>query len=552
MIKTLQIKNYAIIEELEVRFSKGLTIITGETGAGKSILLGALGLIMGKRADSKSLYNTAQKCVIEACFLIEKYGLEEFFEANDIDYEIETVVRREITPSGKSRAFVNDTPVNLKVLQELCSNLVDLHQQFDNQELNDVSFQLKVLDSLAENEEVLGNYHSLYKKYQSNQKKLKSLLARNENATQEIDFLHFQLDELNKAELEAGEQEALEAELSKLTNAETIKSRLSSAFMYLNQAERSILSQLKEVELSLNQIRQFHPDLDQLLQKLEGLTLELQEVAGEFEDLAEGTEHNPQRVQEVQERLDLIYKLQNKHRVSTVSDLLLVQADIAQRLTSFEDLSNEIVNLEKVIGKEEQTLYQLAQILSKRRKFVVNNFQEKVHRQLIQLAMEYAQLKVLVEPVKELLPTGTDDVEFLFAPNKGSRFLPIKNVASGGELSRLILCVKSLVASSIPLPTLIFDEIDSGISGNVALKMGKILRKLSNEHQVVVITHSPQVASKADRHYFVYKRVNETRTVAKVRHLNEAERIRAIATMLSTSPPSDSAIENAKELLAMG
>ena len=551
MIKTLQIKNYAIIEKLEIQFSKGLTIITGETGAGKSILLGALGLIMGKRADTKTLYDLSQKCVIEANFLIKKYELKPFFEANDIDYEHETVVRREITPSGKSRAFVNDTPVNLKVLQQLCEQLVDLHQQFDNQDVNDISFHLKVLDALAENEHILEDYRHFYKQYRSNQKNLKSLLIQNENAIKETDFLNFQLDEFNKAELITGEQQELESELSKLNNAEEIKSRLSNAFMHLSESEQSILSQLNELELSLNQIQKFHPDLDALLQKFEGLSLELQEIANEFESLAEDTEHNPQRAQEVQERLDLIYKLQNKHSVQTVTDLLAIQEDIRQQLTSFEDLSNEILALEKIIKEEEKALHQLAKTLSERRKAVVSDFQQKVQTLLAQLSMEHAQLKVAIAAANDLLPTGTDEVEFLFAPNKGSQFLPIKRVASGGELSRLTLCIKSLVASSIPLPTLIFDEIDSGISGDVALKMGQILRKLSSEHQVAVITHSPQVASKADSHYFVYKRADDTRTTTKVRHLNEAERIRAIATMLSTSPPSDSAIENAKELLAM-
>ena len=303
--------------------------------------------------------------------------------------------------------------------------------------------------------------------------------------------------------------------------------------------------------VSLNQIRKFHPKLELVLGKYDGLLLELQDVANEFEGIAEGIEHNPQRATEVQDRLDLIYKLQKKHGVNSIPELLDIQVEMEKKLTSMDDLSKEIIDLEKTIDEAHIHLTKIAARLTKRRKSIVNNFQHLVHQQLAQLSMEYAQLKVEIKPANTLLSIGSDEVEFLFAPNKGSRFLPIKNVASGGELSRLTLCIKSLIASAIPLPTLIFDEIDSGVSGDVALKMGRILRKLSNEHQVVVITHSPQVASKADAHYFIYKRIEGERTRTKVRSLNEPERVRAIATMLSTNPPSHSAIENAKELLAM-
>lgn len=552
MIKTLQIKNYAIIEELEIQFSKGLTIITGETGAGKSILLGALGLIMGKRADTKSLYNIEQKCVVEAYFEIGKYKeLKVFFDVNDIDYELETVIRREITPSGKSRAFINDTPVNLKTLQQLSGNLIDLHQQFDTQDIHDISFQLRMVDSLADNGRVLEKYQQLFRGYQNNQRKLSKLIELNDNSVKEIDFLNFQLEEFNIAELMGDEQDGLEIELATLSNSEEIKSKLSGAFQALCEDEQSILNQLQTLGLSLNQIRKFHPALEPLMEKFDGSILELQELANEFEGIAEDTEHNPQRAMEVQERLNLIYKLQKKHGVNSVPELITIQEEMEEKLTAIGDLSNEISVLENALQEDKVKLSKIATDLTKRRKSVVNSFQTLVHQQLAQLSMEHAQLKVDIQPSSDLLPTGMDDVEFLFAPNKGSRFLPIKSVASGGELSRLTLCIKSLVASSIPLPTLIFDEIDAGVSGDVALKMGRILRKLSNEHQVVVITHSPQVASKADAHYFVYKRVEGQRTSTKVRSLNEGERVRAIATMLSTNPPSDSAIENAKELLAM-
>ncbi len=552
MIKTLQIKNYAIIESLEIQFSKGLTIITGETGAGKSILLGALGLIMGKRADTKALYDVTKKCVIEAFFEVDRYsGLKAFFEANDIDYEEETVVRRELMPSGKTRAFVNDTPVNLKVLQQLSNSLIDLHQQFDTQDINDVSFQLRMVDALADNGAIIEKYEQLFKIYQSNQRQLKKLILQNETATKETDFLNFQLEEFNTAELIANEQTGLESELSTLNNAEEIKSKLNGAFMHLSESEQSVLSQLETLGLSLNQIRKYKPTLNPLVEKYDGIVLELGEIANEFESIANETEYHPERATEVQTRLDLIYRLQKKHGVNSIPALLEIQADITQQLSAYGDLSNEIIALENAITKAELQLRKIANQLTKRRKSIVNGFLQLVHQQLSLLSMEHAQLQVSIQPSEILLPTGADIVEFLFAPNKGSRFLSIKQVASGGELSRLTLCIKSLVASAIPLPTLIFDEIDAGVSGDVALKMGRILRKLSNEHQVVVITHSPQVASKADAHYFVYKRVDGERTKTKVRALDKQERVRAIATMLSTNPPSESAIENAKELLAM-
>ena len=552
MIRTLHIKNYAIIEELEVKFSEGLSIITGETGAGKSILLGALGLIMGKRADTKSLYNEHKKCVVEANFDISKYtSLEGFFEENDIDYEQETVIRREITPSGKTRAFINDTPVNLKVLQRLSSNLIDLHQQFDTQDINDVSFQLRMVDALTENQNILEEYQELFLKYKTNLKKLHQLVQQNANSEKEVDFLNFQLEEFNTAALEVGEQEQLESELATNNNAEEIKAKLANAYRFLIDSEQSIIGQLEAIGLSLNHIKDFHPKLSSLLSKFESSTLELEEVSKEFEQIAEDTDYNPERATEVQQRLDLLYRLQKKHGANSVPELLEIYEKIQEELNSYGDLSQEISSLETQIAALKSELKKLATTLSERRKSIVPSFQKRVHQQLSKLSMEHAQLKIEILPSDELLSTGTDKIEFLFAPNKGSNFMSIKQVASGGELSRLTLCVKSLVASAIPLPTLIFDEIDSGVSGDVALKMGHILRTLSDEHQVVVITHSPQVASKADAHYFVYKRVEGERTKTKVRSLTQEERIRAIATMLSTNPPSESAIENAKELLAM-
>ena len=549
MIKNLHIRNYAIIEKLNVQFSEGLTIITGETGAGKSILLGALGLIMGKRADTKSLYDTTQKCIVEATFNIKKYDLKAFFDKNDIDFYEELVIRRELTPSSRSRAFVNDTPVNLKLLQQLSGALIDLHQQFDTLDIHNVSFQLRMIDALAKNKNLLKKYEEGYRHYKKNKHQLRTLIDQNENSAREIDFINFQLEEFNEAELINGEQEQLEKELAQLTNAEEIKRVLSTAFQQLSESEQSIANQLNEIGLSISPIKKFHPKLDHLHEKLEGLTYELQDVAQEFERIAEDTEYDAQRINEVQERLDLIYRLQNKHRVASVEDLIAIQDDLQQQLDAFGDLSNEIEALEVLINEQEQHLTELAMDLRKRRKAVIPNFEKKVQKMLMSLGMRSAKLRVEISNLEDLHPTGQDEVNFLFAANKGSRLQLIKDVASGGEVSRLTLVTKSLVASAIPLPTLIFDEIDTGISGNVALKMGDILRQLSNQHQVVSITHSPQIAAKADSHYFVYKKEKTDRTVTHLRLLNMEERIKSIAIMLSSNPPSHSAIENARELI---
>jgi len=550
MVQRLYIKNYAIIDELAIDFADGLTIITGETGAGKSILLGALGLIMGKRADTKSLYVEAEKCIVEAYFSIGRYELRSFFEEEDIDYHEELVIRREITPSGKSRAFVNDTPTTLKVLQALTGELVDLHQQFDTLDINSMSFQLKMVDALANNKELLRAYRQGYQKYQADKKELAEQRKLDEQGRKEVDFIEFQLNEFNEAELIAGEQEELEDELSRLTNAEDIKQTLHEVYQGLSERETSIIGQLDQLQSALQQVSDYDQELRKLQERFDSLLLELNDLAGEFEQIGEKTEHDPERIQEVQSRLDLIYRLQNKHSVATVEELLNIQETLQRQLTTYQDLSDGIYQLEARLEEREAQLVKLAESLSERRKSVVQSFSKQVEEMLAQLAMPHARIEVQFSVMQDLGPNGWDEVRFQFAANKGSRLQEIKDVASGGELSRLALVIKSLVASAIPLPSLIFDEIDSGISGDIALKMGTILRKLSNEHQVITITHSPQIASRADRHYFVYKDIKEERTVTQVRLLEEEARIQAIATMLSQDPPSTSAIENAKELLS--
>jgi DNA repair protein RecN (Recombination protein N) len=549
MIQRLLIRNYAIIEHLEIDFANGLTIITGETGAGKSILLGGLGMILGNRADTKVLYKATEKCVIEAFFDVSHYDLKAFFEDNEIDFDNQTVVRRELAPSGKTRAFINDTPVNLGQLREFSSKLVDLHQQFDTLDIHDTSFQLQMVDALADNKHPLSNYREKFRIFQSDRKRLADLKDKNERAAREIEFLNFQLAEFNKAELVNGEQERIETEQQRLQNAETIKRNLSAAFRAISEDENSVIGQLKSVGVMVGQVKKYAPSVSKLHERFESLLFELEDIGGELEAVAEDTEYDPERIADIQTRLDAIYKLQKKHAVGTVEQLLDIQDNLQNQLNAFGDLSSDIENLEAQLIEQEADLKKIATELSNKRKAVVPNFEQQVETMLHQLSMENARLQVQILDSQELTLNGCDDVQFLFAANKGSRMQAIKDVASGGELSRLALCTKSLVAAAIPLPTLIFDEIDSGVSGDVALKMGNILQKLATHHQIVVITHSPQVAAKADKHYFVYKTHKEDRTYTNVRPLSTDERIKSIAVMLSQNPPSESAMANAKELL---
>lgn len=550
MISSLKIKNYAIIESLEIEFSGQLTIITGETGAGKSILLGALGLIMGERADTKSLYIPDQKCVVEGVFQVGMYQLQDFFRRHELDYDDEMVIRREISPSGKSRAFVNDTPVNLKLLQELSSSLVDLHQQFDTLDLHHVSFQLRTLDALANNGPILQDYQQLYRQQQTDLRQLKRLEERSATAGRELDFIQFQLNELQQAELTGEEQDSLESELNRLSNAESIKNTSGQAYRFLAESEQSLIDQLETLTASIRPLAKDDREIGQLTERLDGVLAELQDIASELDRIAESTEYDGERIIEVQGRIDLIYRLQKKHSVTSVEELLAIQADLESQMGDFEDMGEEIAVLQKRVNAQDKHLRELAVQLGENRRKVAPGLEADVQDMLGQLSMPNARLQISIEDVDEVGPTGMNEVNFLFAANKGGRLQLIKDVASGGELSRLALAIKSLVASAIPLPTLIFDEIDIGISGDVSLRMGHILRRLSRQHQVVSITHSPQIASQADAHFFVYKKDTEERTLAKVRLLNEEERIRAIATMLSQSPPSDSALNNARELIA--
>ena len=549
MIQSLHIKNYALIEALDIRFPKGLTIITGETGAGKSIILGALGLIMGDRADTKALFNPESKCVIEGRFRVGNYGLRSFFEDQDLDYEEELIIRREITPSGKSRAFVNDTPANLKVLQRLSAVLIDLHQQFDTLDIHQMGFQLRLLDALADNQQRLGQYQTDFSAYQKDRRQLERLQQQNATANQELEFKRFQLNELEEAMLLPDEQDMLEREFSSLSHAEDTKRTTAEAFQFLCESEQSIVDQLQVLTQSLQPAAKVDAKVEELQQRLLGLTEELNDIGNALERHAEATDFDPERIQELQARLDQLYRLQKKHQASSNAELLGIQEQLRAEVNEYENIDGEIERLTRQVSKAEGQLREQAAVISRFRQEVAPGFAEQVAHTLADLAMPAAVLKVDFKPLAELSNTGLDEVQFLFSANRGSEPKPIKNVASGGELSRLTLVTKSLVASAMALPTLIFDEIDSGVSGDVALKMGHILHDLSSHHQVVVITHSPQVAARADEHFFVYKKEEEQRTSTKVRQLQTEERIRAIATMLSQNPPSDSALENARELI---
>ncbi|MCK6690947.1 MAG: DNA repair protein RecN [Thermoanaerobaculia bacterium] len=551
MLKRLHIRNYALIDRAEIDFSERLTIITGETGAGKSILLGALGLVMGERADTKIFYNDQEKCVVEAWFDVSKYDLREFFTEQELDYDAEVVIRRELSPAGKSRAFVNDTPVNNQVLQRLTEALIDLHQQFDVLDIHNVNFQLRMIDALADNAGLLQDYQRRFREYQADRRQLAQLSERSANAAKEMDFLRFQLSELQQAGLSDGEQEQLESELARLTNAEDIKRTYGAAYNYLGESEQNIIQQLQEIARSMSGTRRVSAELNALGERLDSLILDLQDISKDCERISENTEHDPQRIEEVSERLNTIYKLQKKHGAASVTELLQLQENFEQQLGGFTDLGEQIAQLERRIAGQELQLRGLANLLSERRKIVPTPFEEKVHAMLAQLSMPHARIRVDIHPTEALTPTGSDEVQFLFASNVGSKYLPIKDVASGGELSRLTLCTKSLVADAIPLPTLIFDEIDTGISGDVSLKMGLILKELSDRHQVVSITHTPQIAARADKHYFVYKQVQDGRTVTYLRLLNADERVRALAVMVGGNPPSEAAMAAAKELMSI-
>jgi len=551
MLQKLHIQNYAIIDEIEINFSGRLNIITGETGAGKSILMGALSLILGDRADSAALLNREKKCVVEGFFKTAgKKDVQHFFAAHDLDAEEELVIRREIGVNGKSRAFVNDTPVNLEQLRQLSAMLVDLHQQFDTLSLGETDFQRAVLDALAGNAVLLQQYQSAYFKWLQVSKTLQELQEQKKQFAAVYDYNKFLFDELEEAAFKENELEALDAELRLLSNAEGIKGALSGISYELNEGEQPLVQQLKRMVQQLQPYTAFHAALPDLLQRLQSAQIELSDIAGEIERINDHVNHDPKRIEQISDRIAIGYKLLKKHGLKSTEELLGMQSQLSDKLLAVLNIDEAIAAKEKEAQVSVTTAQELAAQLSKNRTKQIKPLEEKVNGLLHQVGMPNARLKTSLQPLAgSLSEYGSDKIDFLFDANKSNRFEPIRKVASGGELSRLMLCIKSLVAESLDLPTLIFDEIDTGISGEAAKQVGIIMKGLAAKRQVISITHQPQIAGKADAHFFVYKEIKGDTIKTNIRLLSKDERIAAIARMLSGEKPTAAAMENAREML---
>lgn len=556
MLNKLTIQNYAIIDEIEIRFSPKLNIITGETGAGKSILMGALSLILGERADSSVLVNNAKKCFIEGIFSIsQKPDVIAFLQAHELDMDDELVLRREIAPNGKSRAFINDTPVTLNQIKQLASLLVDLHQQFDTLELGDTDFQREVLDALAGNEKLLIDFKKQFIQWQTVSKELEELKAQKTAFTKEADYHQFLFDELNELSLKENELEELDQELKILSSTEGIKAALTKVFFELRESEHPIVVTLKQLVQQLQPFSSLHKDLTAVIDRLQSAQVELQDIAGEIDHLNDTVQFDEKRIEWINQRLTDGYKLLKKHGAQTTADLLSLQNELSNKLQAVLNIDDAILSKEKAASEFYATADQLADRIATARAKQIDQLESEVNRLLVQVGMPNAQLKISITACP-LNIHGKDQIDFLFDANvpagqsgKSNRFEPIRKVASGGELSRLMLCIKSLVAKSIDLPTMIFDEIDTGISGEAAKQVGKIMKEMAANRQIICITHQPQIAGKGDAHFFVYKEIAQDAVKTNIRRLNEDERITAIARMLSGEKPTTAALENAREMI---
>jgi DNA repair protein RecN (Recombination protein N) len=550
MLSRLSIQNYAIIDQLEVDFSSRLNVITGETGAGKSIIVGALGLILGQRADSGVLLNKEKKCVVEGCFKEEASDqhIVYFLKENELDVADELMVRREIAANGKSRAFINDTPVNLSQLNTLSSLLVDLHQQFDTLELGESDFQREVLDALAANFSLLGKYRQVFAASQEAKREWETLREQKSQFEKEFDYHQFQFNELEEAGFREHELEDLDVELKMLSNAEGIKTALSKAYYDMNECEEPIVRQLKSMLSSLQQFAELHPELPVVTGRLQSAYIELQDIGEEIDRINGHIGSDAERLETINERLSMGYRLLKKHGVSTTNELIEIRNNLNEKLQAVLNIDEAIATAEKKYNDLIAQAEALAAKISAARSAQIKPLETQVNKMLAQVGMPNARIKVDIRKVA-LNPTGFDDVVFLFDANKSNQFQPLRKVASGGELSRLMLCIKSLVATSMNMPTLIFDEIDSGISGEAAKQVGIIMKELALARQVICITHQPQIAGKADAHYLVYKALKEDRVTTGVRLLDTDERIVAIAKMMSGEKPTAAALENAKEMV---
>ena len=549
MLKQLQISNYALIDQLEVSFNRGFNVITGETGAGKSILLGALGFALGDRADTNVLYDKDKKCVVEASFELDDNALQPLFEENDLDFETDCIFRRELSPQKKSRAFINDTPVALQTMKEIGSQLVDIHSQHDSLLLTDADFQLRLLDNIAQNGEVLAEYQGEYSTYTNLKHKLNELKDLANKNTAENDYLKFQLDELDKADLKEGEYADIEQTLNVMENAEEIKTLLVTANGLMEDSETAILGQVNELSSALSRLKHLLPDTESLGERIEDLKVELKDIAYDLRHKEDETQFDEGQLQTLQERYDLLNRLMMKHRLSDFEALITLRDNLKEKVNAFENIDEAIAQAEKELNNSVKRLSIHAQTLHDKRCQAAEAFGEKVTALVKQLAMPFAQFKVEVETQDGFTAKGTDSIRFLFSANKGIVPADLGRVASGGELSRLMLAIKSAVSDYNYIPTLIFDEIDTGVSGEVAAKIGGIMKQMGNVLQLISITHLPQVATQAEHHYFIYKDNEGERTQSHIRLLDSNERVTEIAKMLSNDQITPEALRAAEVLL---
>ncbi|WP_421802570.1 DNA repair protein RecN [Flagellimonas sp.] len=549
MLVNLSIQNYALIDDVSVSFSDGFTTITGETGAGKSILLGGLSMVLGKRADLSSLKNTDQKCVIEAEFDVSKYELQSFFEENDLDYDDTTILRREILPSGKSRAFVNDSPVTLDVLRALGDQLVDVHSQHQTMRLTDNDFQMKVLDALADNTDNLSKYTEALEKLRTASKALQELEDFQADADKEHDYNSFLLKELEDAKLKEGMQEELEEEYEQLSNVEQIMEQLSAGHQLLNDEQLGIVGRLTDLKRAFQGLTDFGSDYKSLYDRIQSVLIETDDIASELEQLEGGVEVNPARLEVVNGQLQQLYDLQKKHTTDSVSELIAIREDLAQKVDAVANIESKIKQKQEEVDAITKKVDAWAKKISDGRKAVIPKLNEKLQANLASLGMPSATFNIEVNPSKLFKTNGKDDLTFLFSANKGSNFGELKKVASGGELSRIMLTIKSILAAYENLPTMMFDEIDTGVSGEISNRMGEIMQQMSSTMQVFSITHLPQVASKGRYQFKVYKEERAEGTSTHIKQLSTDERVRELAEMLGGKSLSESALAHAKELL---
>lgn len=552
MLRSLYIQNYALIEKLDIRFDSGFSVITGETGAGKSIILGAIGLLLGQRADVKSIRKGATKCVIEAHFDVSAYGMKPFFEANELEYEDECILRRELYASGKSRAFINDTPASLAQMKELGELLIDVHSQHQNLLLNKEGFQLNVLDLLAHDEAELAAYQKLYNDWRQARQDLEELVARAEQSRADEDYIRFQLEQLEEANLTDGEQEELEQEAEMLTHAEDIKAGLYRAGQALNADEGSVLEALKDCQNTMMGLRSVFAPAGELADRLDSVYIELKDISQEVSDKEEEVEFNPARLDEVNARLNLIYSLQQKHRVDTVKALLSLQENYALQLSAITSSDEDIARLEARVKELFTQVNAQAQVLTEARTRAAREVERQMAARLVPLGMPNVRFQVEIGTRKEPGVHGADTVNFLFSANKNGVLQSISQVASGGEIARVMLSVKAMIAGAVKLPTIVFDEIDTGVSGEIADRMADIMQEMGdNDRQVISITHLPQIAARGRAHYKVYKEDNEVETNSHIRRLTDDERVEELAHMLSGATLTEAALNNARALLKL-